>query len=490
MDGSSLQAVCLRWEWKRPILEDVLCIDLPREAEGEESWDGGRQAWAGWRASLGRTIRISAALPGPEGFPCRLHFPFRRLSQVRKVIKSEMEGRIPLPIEETVVDFLPLSPGSGGGMGAFAVAVPKAAISRYLAQLNRLEIVPDRLDFSPLALLRMAVGSAMETGEVPSGFLYIGRGYASVAVVKSGQPLFLRSFRMRGSGEERPIDPAEEIACLVREVLLSLRGWEEAPGSDLSVSRLAICGDGDLASIAPALEMQLGIPCGALSLAEPPMVSAARALPPEVSRRIGAALGTASAALPWRGARFNLRREEYALKEGWQELKMPVAAAAAAALFAFGALAADVAVKVRLEDRRLREAEAQVRSMLTEVFPGSRRVMDPRRQLEAQMLAQARRLAVLDGGSPAAGGPVDVVARISRAIPSSLPLKLNRLEVDEAGVSFEGETTTFEAVDQIKSRLSREPGFAKLEVRQARQIQGKQAVQFSARISFAGGGGR
>lgn len=220
------------------------------------------------------------------------------------------------------------------------------------------------------------------------------------------------------------------------------------------------------------------------------MVFAARALPPEVSRRIGAALGTASAALPWQGARFNLRREEYALREGWQELKIPVAAATAAVLFAFGALAADVAVKVRLEEHRLREAEVQVRSVLAEVFPGSRRVMDPRRQLEAQVLAQARRLAVLRGGSPRVGGPVDVVARISRAVPGSLPLRLNRIEVDEAGVSFDGETTTFEAVDQVKSRLSREPGFEKLEVRQARQIQGKQAVHFSVRISFAGEGGR
>jgi hypothetical protein len=185
-------------------------------------------------------------------------------------------------------------------------------------------------------------------------------------------------------------------------------------------------------------------------------------------------------------------REEFARRAGWSELKRPAAACLAAALLAAGAMTADLALKVRQEEERLERVQQQVRAAWLEVFPGGTNVTDPQRQITARVQEQARRRLALSGSFNARGGPLGLLEAMSRALTPSIQVRLSRLRVDDAALSFEGETDTFEAVNRIASSLAREPGFERIEVRQARLAEGGRRVNFSARLPFqaAPGGGK
>jgi type II secretory pathway component PulL len=250
------------------------------------------------------------------------------------------------------------------------------------------------------------------------------------------------------------------------------------------VERLVLTGEAGSKELARAIEETLGVPCRLISWEKEAGLASARALSPEVLARVGACLGAGLSALNPFQTSFDLRREELMAGEGWRGLKRPALAAASAALVLGVAAYGDLALKVRREERRLEAAERQVRSVFDEVFPPGRRIVDPQSQLTARVQEQAQRLAFLTGSTGNGDGPLDVMAKVSRAVPSALKVRVDRLEVDDMGVSLEGETVSFEGVDRIKSGLMNEPGFERLEVKQARLAEGKQEVHFLMRIPF------
>lgn len=493
LSGSSLHAVAVRWGWKHPILDGVLCLDLPDEEGNEDAWRGAREALRGWQAARGRPAMTVASLPGTEGFPANLRFPFRRISQIRKVIKPEMEGEIPLPIEETVVDFFPAPRPDAEGLDVFAVAVPKAALVRHLSLLERLGISPGRMHYSPLAELGAALKLMPEHAERVLGIVHVDPGYVSFLVAKDGMPVRLRAFRRRfpskpGSGGKEGDERKErgsEVDSIVRELQITLRSWQASLENGFEIGHLALTGKAASAGLTHIIEDALEIPCRPLTWGAWASLVSDQPLPPQTMARVSAALGASLGALNPIQKSFDLRREEFAPREGWGELKRPLFAATAAVLATGGIALGDLTLKVRRAERRLFAVENQVRSLFDEVFPEGKRIVDPQSQLAARVQEQSNRIALLVGSVSNGGGPLDVIAKIHRAIPASLRVRLNRLEVDDLGVLLEGETVSFEGVERIKSGLGGEAGFERLEVRQARLLEGRQGVHFLMRVRFS-----
>lgn len=491
VEGPFLSALSLRWGWKRPVAEAAFLLDLPPD-EDEEGWGRAREELQAWRAGRGRPASVVALLSGAEGLASVLRFPFWRMSQVRKVVKAEMEGVVPLTSDEMVVEVLP-SPARGAeGRDVLAVAAPKASLARLLGVLGRLGIVPDRVDFAPAAAVKAILALHPSYSGEALWVMYRGMEHLFVAFVREGRPLHIRAVRaerLRGEGEG---DLSSEARALAREFQLTLRNWRTVFLGGAEARALVLAGAGGTSSLAQELEPLLGLPCAPVSWQEQEAVEGVGQLSGEVRLRILGALGAGLSSLALSGRRLNFLREEFALREGWGELKRPVAACLAAALIAAGAMTVDLALKVQREEKRLERMQQQVRAAWLEVFPGDTEVTDPRRLITARVQEQARRRRALSGGFDAVGGPLDLLEAMSRALPPSIQVRLSKLRVDAAALSFEGETDTYEAVNRIASSLAREPGFERIEVRQARVAEGGRRVNFSARLPFqaAPGGGR
>ncbi len=97
------------------------------------------------------------------GHPCReavlrtIELPFKGHDAIRKVVKAEIEGEIQSQsVDDMVVDFHEVGPGTSGGSRILVASVPKPSLRTQLAALGAHGIEPDTVDLDTMALWRVA----------------------------------------------------------------------------------------------------------------------------------------------------------------------------------------------------------------------------------------------------------------------------------------------------------------------------------------------
>lgn len=491
IEGRYLSAAKVWKGWRRSVLEDFFFTELPEDPSEVENWEKVRASFQEWAGKAGKGVSIIASLPGNEAIPVRIHFPFRKFSKIEQVLKAEIEGHVPLSVDDSVVDFLPIGEKGGEGLDVIAVAAAKKTMARLMESLAALDIVPDLVTYSPVAALRTALTMKPSSKEGVLGCIHIGIKHVSFSLCEGGSPSFIRTFRVeRDLGTS--VDPGELNLSLDRESLLrdlqfTLRAYSQAHGGKKSIDHLVLSGGGtDLNSLAAQLESGLDIPCQPVDWENELRFSGGDILSPKNLARGASALGAVLIhSNPFKKV-FDLRREEFARPQGWRELRKPIVAAAAAAILALGIGVADLSLKVQHAERRLKAAQTNVQAVLREVFPGGNQVINPGRQISKRLKIKTRRLNILMGNPAMGESALSVIARISAAVPRSLKLRLNQLAVDEGGITLKGVTLTFEGVDRIKNLLIQKGGFEKPEVKQARLLTDRRGVEFFLHIPVSG----
>lgn len=491
LDGTYFTAVKVRQRWKRPCLESFFFCDLPEDMNRLEEWEKVQMSFQEWAGNWLGSTPIMAALPGDDGIPVRMLFPFRKFSKIEQVIKVQIEGHVPLTVDDSVVDFIPIGKKGEEGLEVIAIAAAKKTIRGQLERLAALNIVPTQLTYSPLTSIRTVLSLKPADRNQVLGIVHVGSGYASFSLCEGGVPSFIRTIHIH-----RPPDAESEMPgrgrtldqdSLLRDLRFTLRACAQALGREVSIERIILSGGGaDLNSLAVLLETGLGIPCQPIAWENGLSAPSGGAPSSKTVARVCCSIGAALLADKPFSKGFDLRREEFALSRGWRGLRRPIAAAVVAALLALGIGLADLSLKVRQAERRLDAAEAQVQAVLREVFPQGSQIISPGPQIASRVQDKTRRLNLLMGNPALGESALDVIARISAAIPPSLKIRLNQLSVDEGGVSLKGATLTFEAVDRVKNLLSEKAGFAKPEVKQARLQSDRKGVEFFIHIPMDG----
>ncbi len=486
LEGRSFAAAKIRRGWKRATLVDFFFAELPESSEEPEKWEKVRTAFQDW-AGNGGTTPVIASLPGDEAIPVRIHFPFHNHSKIEQVLKAEIESHVPLAVNDSVVDFIPTGGKSRDGLEVIAVAAAKKTLSLQLESLAALDIVPEVVTYSPMAVLRAVLALAPSNENEVLGVIHLGGGYVSFSLCDGGRPLFIRTFRtardLGSAGEGGDSKSSLDKVSLLRDLQFTLRACSQSLGRENPVGRLVLSGKGaDLDSLAAQLEAGLGVPCRPVEWKSGIRMAGGNISSQKNLARGACALGGVLSHAKPLGKVLDLRREEFARPQGWRELRRPIAAAVAAAVVAFGIGVADMSLKVRHAERRLQTAQSSVQSVLNEVFPSGKSVISPGPQITSRLREKARRLNVLMGNPAMGESALALIARISAAVPASLKLRLSQLSVDEGGISLKGVTLTFEAVDRIKVLLSQKGGFEKPEVKQARLLSNRRGVEFFLHI--------
>lgn len=482
LEGRFLKAAKIRQGWRRSVLEDFFFADVPESGEEPEKWEKIRTDFHEWAGNVDAS-RVVATLPGDEAIPVRLRFPFGRYSKIEQVLKSEIENHVPLSVDGSVADFIPTEGKKGEGIDVIAVAAAKKTLSRQLEILATLDIVPDIVVYSPLAILRTVLTLAPSNGKGVLGVVHLGANYVSFSLCEAGQPTFIRTFRINreldASGEGAGSGASLDITSLLRDLQFTLRACSQSLGRENPIGNLILSGDGvDLKMLAGQLEAGLGVSFRPVEWGEGIHAPTGGIPSPKNLWRGSCALGAALLhAGPFQKV-LDLRREEFAPPQGWRELRRPIAVATIAAAIALGIGVADLSLKVRHAERRLKAAESSVQKVLGKVFPGGNLIVSPGPQITTRLRDRTRRLDVLVGNPALGQSALSLIARISAAVPSSVKLRLNQLSVDEGGITLKGVTRTFEAVDRVKVLLSQKGGFEKPEVKQARLLANRKGVEF------------
>lgn len=204
------------------------------------------------------------------GHPCReavlrtIELPFKGADAIKKVVKAEIEGEIfTHSVDDMVVDFHEIGPGTSGGTKLLVASVPKIGLRNQLTSLTSQHIDPAQVDLDTMALWRVADwAGAFEDDDGDDGddaaaadakpvhaVVDLGARSVKVILTEGSQLVEMRVLRLgdgvigehlaRSHGIDR-----EQARLAAEEVLRT--------GGDVEVDGLPAAADGDIELAGPS----------------------------------------------------------------------------------------------------------------------------------------------------------------------------------------------------------------------------------------------
>lgn len=163
------------------------------------------EAMAGlWKRHHLPRKRVVAGIGGPEVAVCRVEIPAPAENELAESLPGLVRDRLPMPVEEAVLDYVPLAETvtaeGGPGLALLVVAVPRAMVETLLRITRRTGLEVMSVDLAVFGLVRGAFGAAPapEAGR-SRGLLDIGATLTQLAVVRDGVTCFVRHLPTGGA---------------------------------------------------------------------------------------------------------------------------------------------------------------------------------------------------------------------------------------------------------------------------------------------------
>ncbi len=384
---------------------DEELAELLREKAGE---------WAG--------AQIVSAVPGGSFTQRTFSLPFSDRKRIEKALPFELEEVVPFEIGDVVIDHVMLEGGGKGkeqGSRVLCLALPKTALRSHLDLLASAGVEPQ-------AVVPSLAGLA--------------------AVVKMLPPDGAALFMLGGD------------ACLLHEgVVRSLRTVNASSSGGLLHVLQAMETEGAerierAALLAPDESMQAALAARGITVEQ---------VTPGLGGKAAAdvrSLGTALA------AGMNFRKDEFAYRRADEGLRKKrrtviVAGAIAAVLFA-----ANVAVKSAIVETSYGKLDREIKDVYRKTFPEARATVDPVRAMRDK-IDEAKRLYGALGSSTSA---LDVMKTVTEGVPKEVQVTFTDFLLEGDHLRLQGETSSFESVDKMKTDLAKSPLFSDVSVRDTR----------------------
>ncbi|MFH1139343.1 MAG: pilus assembly protein PilM [Pseudomonadota bacterium] len=414
-----------------------------------------------------------------------LHFfkpPFSRPDKTLRVLPYEAEPLFLKPVEEMVLDYLPLPPAETGELqGVVFGAEPAAAAAVLetmdLAGLDPNVILPDRLG------LLLAGSYLFARAQEPRLrlILDLGAEQTGLALFDDDRPLLVRSFFYGGRNltyrlaetlgldfmaaerlkwatdlaEGTPAPAAEVLAeawaPVIMEIERTLAGGLMGR-TDPAEPALVLGGGGaKTPGLRRWLTGRLGLEVEFVSdySAEDPDLAALG--PDQVS-----VFGLALAALN-DGYTPNLRQGDLAPSRIFTKYKVPLACGAVGLLLIFLINFGGLYFDYRAESRKYEQVKKEIFRVFRETVPQIKTVVEPLTQLR-QEIEKARGSGA--GYSPSSVRALDVLLDVSRLAGSHDGLRLTSLSLTPQALELLGEGGSYEVIDLFKTELTGLPYFS------------------------------
>jgi Tfp pilus assembly PilM family ATPase len=449
------------------------------------------------------------AVRGDQLFTQILEMPFRNLrrTELEKAVGAELEGVVPVDLEDMVFSFEPISApadapaavqedgepargrtlGAAEGMRVLSYAMRTDRAEALLAQGQ--EAGPDPRGLLPAAggavrLLERS-GLAAQLGSAPVAVLDLGHERTEVVVVRAGQAIFSRNLARGGkqlteaiartwrlptldaervkhtdgfvaSSLEPPTSEAwarlhavtsVELAPLVRDLRQTFAGVRARTGAT-PVALLLTGGGSRLRGISSFLGEQLGLPARTLTEQECAALGGPKLEDVSNIDVVALQVGLLHDALSGRPS-FNLRQGPLAVKVDLSFLRTKLwavgAAAVAVATFAAGSAYANM--------YRLRKAEKILQQRLADE---STQHFGTKKTAEEVLSAPGATAGLSESPMPLISA-YDLLLDISAQVPAKdkITLDILRLDITDAKVDIEGTAKKAEEIDLFQGELKK-----------------------------------
>ncbi len=422
-----------------------------------------------------RNADCAVSLPAEMFFLRTTAVPFSSPKKIRLVLPYELEPDLPLAADALAFAFAPIGPAAAEGKTeVLAAAIEKERLEAVAAAFagRGLEIAQILPSGYALALWAARSEGAAERFV----HLEVEERFAALYLVEGGRVRLGRSFPLPAAGPERE-------AALLRQVRLT-RGMLDSGGEGdeaLLPSEILLSGLGAEGLDPARLAESLALPVRGIDL------RAASGIPGGEEagwdpRRMNGALSLALAEIEnLRGPSFGrggFPGRQVLLRHRGELVRTAALAAAALALWL-----GQAAVETSLLQGRAAELDRRMAAVFREAFPEARAAVDPYLQMRAG-LQEAKKLSAAAPGTAGSLRSIDLLKRLSEAVPEEIPVVFERLVIGPEGIQVSGTTAGFQEVEAIKAGLERAAAFKAVTIGAANLDRSGKEVNFQLKVDL------
>lgn len=402
--------------------------------------------------------RLAAALPARDGFVRQLVFPFADPRKIAAALELELGAQLPVAVESCTSDFQqPVAEGEGSWR-VTAAAVRTDVVRDFLAPLDAAGLILSILDMAPFAY---AAGLADQFAD---GLLLTVQEQAmTLALVQQGS---IHSYRLL------PVTGELTEEARAQRVLREATTLQGAAGCD----GLPFCLLGQ--GVTPALIEHLGQ--GGARLVTPQLAVGGRPVDAEFLPALALARRAAETE---RGRSFNFRRGIFAPKSEWVALKRGLIFAAVLLVLSSVTLGAAAWINYSGKARRAEALHQEMVRLYRQTFPAETTIVDVPLQMRGKINELKKKNALY--GADTSRSALSVLREVSERTPQDLVVDIRDFSYTPDTVTFEGSTSSFDAVNRLAKALEQSPLFRTPQVADAKMSLDGSRVDFRLNLAFS-----
>jgi type II secretion system protein L len=417
-----------------------------------------------------------AALPVAFVSFRNLTVPFREKKKIRQILPFELETTLPYAPEDIVADFsMPDLKDGRDHSSILAAAVEKERLESFLNILKTYSIEPDVVTVSGFAVSQ-CLNRFTEEDDAQL-LLNIDPNRTTMTLNVAGQVMVVRSFAGRITGEG-------DIRSIVSRVGQTLAALEEGMGTPPEIKDVRLTGSASQnAMVTETIEKVLDMPATPLDL----MTHSGIISPSSTDKQwqainMDGALSLALAGISGLEV-LNFRQGKFAVQKAWVEhkkdiVKTGILAVVVAAIFLSSTLVDYYTIKKRAEG-----VQKEIVEIFKSSFPDVTKIVDPLHQMRLK-LDEVRNSDLYPEVNERSVDAIDILNDISRLIPTQINVALNSIIIGSDSILISGDTETFNAVDDMKSRLEKAEAFKTVSISSANMNKSGNRVRFKLKVTI------
>jgi len=418
-----------------------------------------------------------ASFPADEISFRNLKVPFKGQKNIKKILPYEIEPTLPFPVEELIIDFIPLEiPDDSNIKNLITASVKKSKLQSYLDTLATFNIEPHIVTVGGYQTA-LCLANFLDSHK-HWVFIDINKSTGSIFIIFSGKICLMRSFPIPSSAR------SDKIRSFCNSIWQTIIAFNKIVGLDFNPDGGFITGFGieDL-GFDQDMEQALGFPIERADILRYTDFIKQHSVPQTYTPFLmDNALSLALMEIE--GAKgFNFRKGPFASKKFFEENKKNLIQTGALFILALALGFTNVFLDSYFLGKRLTRINDQITGIFTSTFPAVKKIVDPIQQMRIE-IQEAKKKALLPGETGEQVRAIDILDTLSKRIPEDIDVILTRLVMGSENVIVSGDTDSFNSVDNIKSKLEQAGFFKKITITAANIDNIDKRVHFKLKLDL------
>ncbi len=455
------------------------------------------------------TDHVICSLPGDRLSSRRLTFPFRDGRRLSQAVPFEVEAQLPFDLDDAFVDWERVG-GDRQHSEVLATVAPRAEVVKTLRLLREADLEPRVIEADGLVLGNLAALIPLPGTRL---LLDLGHRKTTLSLSLDGRVVSTRTVQLAGLALTRALArergcseaEAERQKCeagifgdgataaspgalavldrLVREIVRTLSALEPLLGGP-AVARLdeitLLGGTARLPQIDAHLAQRTGIQTARLDVS--PVAGGSTVLAGGDPLVYAPALALALRGSFQSRTRMNFRQGELAYRRDLRAVGQEFVWTGRIAVLAAVLLALSVGTSIVVQSRRASQLQQLVAAEYASAFPGTTAPGSVVTALREAVKSANDRADFL-GVNAANLSALDILSELSAHVPPDVDVVFEEVGIDPNVVRIRGYSKSFEAVERLKTELSKLDAFSQVQVSEIQSDARRGGKSFSVTLT-------